>query len=208
VRRSALPIDALHTLGLTVWAAALISAAVAALNVFPVLRNMPITMGAYPGVPATEHWRFAAGEIMEGVFFTADLMQFVAVPMVIITLFMQMSRARAAHRIRGRIRAGALIIAAMLFTLHATTIAPPMNRLLRAQWAAAAQGDTARIEAYRRDFHRLHVRADGILRVNLVLVLIGIALLPSALLVTGSQEKDGERVSAGPRSRTTDRSEG
>ena len=173
-------VDGLHLLALSAWLSALISAAIAAVNVFPTLRDMPLTLGAYPQVPASDHWRYAAGEIMEGVFFLGDLVQFVAVPIVLVTLVLQHLRTPV-QRPRLRIaRTIVIALAAALFALHATTIAPPMNRLLRAQWAAAAEGDLAAAAHAREEFQTLHVRADGILRLNLVLILAGIALMPAA----------------------------
>jgi hypothetical protein len=166
----------LHWLGLVLWVSALISAAVAAMNVFGTLDEMTLTLEQYAAYRSEHHWRLAAGHIMEGVFFTVDLLQFIAVPIVIVTLLLQMLLFRIPFkRPSNLIRTIALVIAGLLFAYHATMIAPKMNRELRAHWSAAERGEVEQAAAHRATFNEYHPVADAILRLNLLLVLVGAA---------------------------------
>jgi hypothetical protein len=165
--------NVIYWLGLILWIAALISAAVAAMNVFPALKAMPIELADYANYPSDQHWRFAAGQIMEGVFFLIDVMQFVAAPLVLITLIAQLAVFRMPLRsISNLARAACIAVAAGLFAYHATMLAPKMNRALREQWEAAKAGEIERADALRAAFNADHQTADAILKLNLILLIV------------------------------------
>ncbi|MHC5113534.1 MAG: hypothetical protein ACYTGP_03800 [Planctomycetota bacterium] len=167
--------NVIHAFALIVWIAALVSAAVAAMNVFPITDTMDLVLERYARYPVEEHRRIAAGRIMDGVFFTVDVLQFVAAPLALITLFAQFTVfrrpgtapwRRPSHVVRG----AAIVLAAALFAGHATFLAPKMNADLRAFWEAAEAGDVETARAHRAAFNRRHPKADAILRANLLLV--------------------------------------
>lgn len=167
----------LYWFGLVFWISAIISAAVAAMNVFPTLKSLNedgLQVAQYAAYPSEDHWRFAAGRIMEGVFFIGDLMQFVAAPIVVVTLLLQFGPVRMKlRRWSNVIRLIVLLIAAGLFGYYATRLAPPMNALLREQWSYAEAGEIEKADAVRATFDDLHGRANLILWVNLGLLLVG-----------------------------------
>lgn len=172
-------ICALYWFGLVFWISAIISAAIAAMNVFPTLKKLNETglqVAQYSEYPAEDHWRFAAGRIMDGVFFAGDLLQFIAAPVVVVTLLLQFGPVRMKlTRLANIIRLAVLLIAAGLFGYYATRLAPPMNALLREQWAFAEAGEIEKADAARSAFNDLHGRANTILYVNLGLLLVGVA---------------------------------
>jgi hypothetical protein len=180
--------NVLHWFGLILWISALVSAAVAAMNVFGTLDKMSLTLERYAAFPAEDHARLAAGHIMEGVFFTVDLLQFIAAPLVVITLLLQLTVFRMRwRRPANLVRVIALIIAGGLFAYHATMIAPTMNRELRAFWAAAEAGDVDEANAHRAAFNAYHPTADAMLRLNLLLVMLGAGASAVALSTTGAR---------------------
>ncbi|MDY7109734.1 MAG: hypothetical protein SYC29_13950 [Planctomycetota bacterium] len=178
-------VNALYWLALIVWSAALISAGVAAMNVFGTLDAMPLELQRYAAYPVDEHPRLAAGHIMEGVFFLVDVLQFIAAPITVLALIAQFVFFRVPfRRLSNILRAAALVIAAGLFAYHATMVAPEMNRELRLFWSAAEAGRIEEAAEHRRAFNACHPTADAILRLNLLLLLIAagasaVALTPA-----------------------------
>jgi hypothetical protein len=169
-------VNVVYWLALIVWISALISAGVAAMNVFPALDGLPLQLEQYAAYPAGEHPRLAAGRIMEGVFFLVDVLQFIAIPLTILALLAQFLIFRLpVKRISSVLRTAAIVIAAGLFACQATMIAPKMNRELRSFWAAAEAGRIDEAQAHRSAFSAYHPRADAILRSNLLLLLVAAA---------------------------------
>lgn len=159
-----------HWLSLVVWISALISAGVAAMNVFTVLdhENLPLLIGRYTAVDPAEHPRLAASHVMEPVFATVDLLQFIAVPLVMLTLILQfVVFGMNARRISNMLRIFLLTIAATGFVYHVAALARPMNAQLRQWWQANETGDVAAAESIRAQFNTLHGKADLTHRLNL-----------------------------------------
>jgi len=166
-----------HLVALLLWCSALISAGVAAMNVFTVLEhdNLPLTVERYSDYPADQHARLAASHVMEPVFTTVDVLQFVAVPLVLITLVLQFALFRMRFRSASNVvRAGCIAIAAILFGYYATSIAPTLNQQLRNWWSHAEAGEVAQADEVRARFNEYHLTADNILKVNLILLIVSI----------------------------------
>lgn len=162
-----------YWLALIAWCAALIAAAIAAMNVFGTLNEIAVSWSDYEAYPAEHHSRIVAGHIMEGVFLLVDIMQFIAVPLVMIMLLLQLTAFKQPwRRASNLLRSVCLIIASALFVYHVLAIAPSMNGELRRYWSAASSGDVARAESHLQAFNRLHPKADAILRLDLLLVLV------------------------------------
>jgi hypothetical protein len=170
-------LDALFVLGLALWIAAIVSAAVSAMNVFPGLDPMPITHADYAAWPLAEHGRLAASLVMERVFFTVDLLQFMAIPLVVVTGIARLALSpELRRRRRAWMAAVAIFLATAGFAAYAASIAPPMNRALRQFWTEAAAGNLDAAREHRERFDEGHRIADPLLRLNLVLLLIGLGL--------------------------------
>ncbi len=183
-------INIIHWLAIIIWTSAIVSAAVSAMNVFPAMDDMPLALDQYPAYPVTEHPHLAAGRIMEGIFFTTDLLQFAAVPLVVLTLAAQIFFFHSSlKRITNIIRTACIVIAAGLFAYHAFALAPNMNRELRSYWSAAEAGDLVAAQSHRDAFNTYHHKADPILRINLLLLTATIA---STSIALGPTKNDGE----------------
>jgi hypothetical protein len=163
-------------LGLVLWISALVSAAVAAMNVFPGMDRLPLTLDAYTAYPSDEHPRLAAGMLMEGVFVTVDLLQLAAAPLVLAALLahhvvFRLKWRRPAHLVR----AACILAAAGMLAWHVTVLAPRMNRALHRFHEAAAAGDVATARGHRAAFNTDHPTADAILRLELGLLIVAAA---------------------------------
>jgi hypothetical protein len=177
-----------YWLALIIWTSALVSAAVAAMNVFSTLPDMAIELERYRSFPIEEHGRLAAGHVMDGVFFLVDVMQFVAVPLVLLALLAQLFVFRMRWtRPANVIRALCLIVAAAAFAFHAGVLAPRMNRNLREFWSAAEAGEIQTAREHRALFHADHQLADPILRLNLVLLLVAVGASAAAMTPASPQ---------------------
>lgn len=163
-----------YWIGLLLWCAALISAGVSAMNVFTVLTpdNLPLSVERYADFPREMHPRLVASHVMEPVFTTVDVMQFIAIPLVVLTLALQVTLFRMRlRRPANAFRAVTIVAAAVLFGYHVTSIAPVMNGLLRDWWSAAQAGDVAEAERVRAQFNSYHTTADNLLKINLFIVI-------------------------------------
>ncbi len=174
--------NAVYWLALILWISSLISAGVAAMNVFPTMDSMPLQLEQYAAYPQQAHPRLAAGKIMDGVFFVVDMLQFVAIPFLGIMLILQFTVFRMPlKRLSNVIRTTCIVAAALLFAFHATMLAPKMNRELRAYWTAAEAGMIDEARQHRHAFNQKHPTADLALRVDLLLLVIAAATSAAAL---------------------------
>lgn len=174
--------NAVYWLALTMWIAALASAGIAAMNVFGTLQAMPIRLERFSALPLEAHGRIAAGQIMEGVFFTVDVIQFVAAPLTVLMLLAQLAIFRLPLRSPSNlIRTVCVLGAACVLAFHAVMLAPAMNRHLRQYWRSAEAGDLAVAHSHLDQFNDRHVVANRLLQANLVLLVIGVAASAAAL---------------------------
>jgi hypothetical protein len=161
---------------LAVWLSALVTAGISATMVFGRLPETPMTLERYPAYPVEEHGRVAAGEVMADIFFAVDVVQFIVVPLTLITLGLQLTVfGFPARRPANVVRGACLLLATLLFGWYAIRLAPALNGELRLFWTAAQAGDVAAAEAHREAFAGDHATSSLILKVNLLLVLLGIA---------------------------------
>lgn len=177
--------NVIYWLALCFWLAAPITAGIAAMNTFGTLPEMPMQLEQYSAYPAEEHGLLAAGIVMEKNFFVVDVIQFASVPVVIITLILQLFLFKMPlRRPANVIRAICLIMAGGLFALYAFTLAPRMNKSLRDYWQAAAAGEIDQARVHQQSFQIDHPRAESILKINLFLLVIAVGASASAMTPT------------------------
>ncbi|MCZ6835769.1 MAG: hypothetical protein O7G85_08350 [Planctomycetota bacterium] len=166
----------LYWLAMIFWIGAIITVAIAAMNTFGTLPapGMGVQLELFSSYPTEHHGRLAAGMVMEKNFFVADAIQMFAIPVVILTLFLQLFTFHMSIRKPANIvRAVCLVGAALAFGWYGLTIAPGMNRELRTYWEEAKAGNVEQAEIHRAAFEVDHPRAERVLQINLILVLIG-----------------------------------
>ncbi|MCA9295978.1 MAG: hypothetical protein KC983_05660 [Phycisphaerales bacterium] len=171
-RRSVQWLSAIHALALTIWSATLISAAIAAMNVFPTMKVMAIDAERFDALPRDEHGLIVAGVVMERIFATIDIVQMAIAPIAVLTGIIVFYRSRACPRPwSARLHVVAIVLAGVLLAGHLTMLAPTMNRELHAFWSSAEAGDVEDAREHRAAFDELHPFADTLLRANLFILL-------------------------------------
>ncbi len=163
-----------YWLGLMLWFASLMTAGISAMNTFGTLPDLGVRLDSYPDYPGSEHGRLAAGMVMERNFFVVDVIQMLAIPLVIAMLLLQLfGFGMKLRKPANLIRTACLLIAAGLFAFYASAIAPRMNSELRMYWQQAEAGELEQAKIHRDNFDLDHPRAELILTVNLFLLIVG-----------------------------------
>jgi len=122
----------IYWLGLMLWVGSLMTAGIAAMNTFGTLPDLGVRLDSYADYPSAEHGRLASGMVMERNFFVVDVIQMLVVPLVIVTLLVQLfGFGMRLRKPANAIRTVSLLLAAGLFALYAFSLAPRMNRELR-----------------------------------------------------------------------------
>lgn len=161
-----------YWLSLAVWLSALVAGGIAAVHVFGRLPALEPALERFEAYPAAEHGRIAAGMIMSDLFFTTDLVQFVAVPLALITAVLQVTLFRQPiRRPANLVRLGCVVIAAGLFAYDAIAVAPAIYAELNDYWAAAEAGDIDGAAIHAEAMASRHDTAELVLQANLLLVL-------------------------------------
>jgi hypothetical protein len=173
---------AVYWLSLAVWLAALMAAGLSAVHTFGKLPRTPLVLEPFAAYPVEEHGTIAAGLVMADVFVTVDFIQFVAVPLAVLMLALQLTVFRLpAGRPSNIVRAACLVLAAALFAWYAAAVAPPLNGNLRAYWDAARAGDLETATGHRDLVGAYHSTARLVLQLNLALVVATVAASAVAL---------------------------
>ncbi len=171
-----------YWMGLAVWLSGLVTAAISASMVFGRLPDMSLSLRRFQAYPVEEHGTIAAGLVMSDVFFAVDVVQFIAIPVVVVTLVLQLAVFGVpARRPANVVRAACLLLAAALFAWYALLLAPTLNSELRLFWQAAEVADFDAALRHREIFRAGHTTARHILEVNLMLVLVSLAASAMAL---------------------------
>lgn len=171
-----------YWLGLAAWLSGLVTAGISATMVFGQLPDMSLSLQRFEAYPVDEHGTIAAGLVMADVFFAVDVVQFIAIPLVVITLALQLAVFGVpARRPANVVRTACLLVAAALFAWYALLLAPSLNSELRLFWQAAEAADLDAAQRHRELFGADHTTARHILEVNLLLVLVSLAASAMAL---------------------------
>ena len=171
-----------YWLSLAVWFSGLVTAGISASMVFGKLPGMSLELQRFQAYPIDEHGTIAAGLVMSDVFFAVDVVQFIAIPLVLITLVLQLVVfGLPARRPANVVRGVCLLGAAVLFAWYALMLAPSLNSELRLFWQAAAAADLDAAQRHREIFRAGHTTARHILEINSLLVLVSLAASALAL---------------------------
>lgn len=178
----------LLAVGLSLWLAAIACAAVAAMNVFGTLDNLPLDTETYAAFDFDEQSRLVAARIMSGVFGTVDWMTFIGAALSAAGLM-------GVWMLPGRFRARNLILtlgigAGAVCCIMYAIMSPELHSLLADRLAAAESGDVESARAIVAEFDPLHERANRLFQFQLGAVLI-------ALIAFGSQQPQQRRYSDG-----------
>ncbi len=179
----------MHLLAIAVWFGAVAMSAVVAAVVFPLMRELDPTLGAYPEF-AGDHAVLAGGHVGARVFLIADVVQFVCGLAVLATTIVLVGFLRLP--IRRWSTAGRLVAvggAVLISSYHVMVLAPRMDDNLKAYWVFAEQGATEQAEAARARFSADHPTASRTLSGTAALLLV--AFVSGAWSAQGREREIG-----------------
>lgn len=170
-----------YWLALTLWVSALVAAGVAAAGVFSVLPKLGLSLQRFNGYDHAEHGRLAGGLVLEPVFTAIDIAQAIVVVLVVAMLLLQLTLFRQPLRRPAHVvRTVCIMAAAALFVVRIMTVTPPMNRELRAYWAAAEAASASDAAEHRKAFDALHPVASRMFNATLLLLVVAVAASAAA----------------------------
>jgi len=163
--------EAVHVTALGVWCGAVVMTGAAAAVAFPTMKELDPTLPAYAGYPG-DHWSLAAGTVMAQVFTLADLVQLVAATLAGMTFLASVAFFRMPLRRPVNVLRGALLLATIgVLAFHLFSLAPRMNRAMRAYWDAAAAGNVETADRHKQTFDELHPQASTVLSATAAMTL-------------------------------------
>jgi len=185
-------ISIVHILLMVIWASAIISAAVSAMNVFPTMRDMDVYAARFEAMARDEHGMLIAGVVMNGIFRTVDVMMMIVAPIAMITGIAVFYRLAPCPRSwSARIHIVTLVLAGTAAAVHLSVLAPSMYADLHAFWSSIESGELEQAATARAAFEERHHLADALLRATLFIVLASIG----AFISTLATNTDGNRPS-------------
>ncbi|MFG0307508.1 MAG: hypothetical protein ACF8Q5_15000 [Phycisphaerales bacterium JB040] len=162
--------ETLHLFSLALWLGAVVMSGVVAAVVFPLVRELDPTLGAYPEFTG-DHANLAAGRIAARVFLIADGAQFAGAFLALVTVTALILRGAISNRrLAHGVRVVALAVALTSVSYQLLLLAPRMDRNLSAYWAAAEAGDNQAAETARLAFAEDHPTASRTLSITALAV--------------------------------------
>lgn len=182
-------IEIVLPLSLVLWAATLLSVAVAAMGVFITLPKSNVVLPEFTAyvnatstteaAAAANYGRIAGGLVMAPVFAKTDQAQAILGSIAFVTFVARallLRRCWRDQRLRTLLQ-GALIASALaLVAWHNAVVAPRMDDALRSFWDHARAGEVAEADQARATFDADHHAADALFRVRFALVMTAIAV--------------------------------
>lgn len=165
----------LHVVALSVWMGAVGMSGLVAAIVFPTMRELDPTLGAYGGYEG-DHALLGAGRIASKVFFSVDIIQFVCASVALGAIVLLVVTGYSLNTLARVFRVIVLCMTLALLSYHLLLFMPELQRLLNGYWEHAAQGDTGTADQYKDRFLEFHGTASRILGGLTLMVLINIVL--------------------------------
>lgn len=167
--------ETVHLLSLSGWLGAVVMSGVVAAVIFPLMRTLDPTLGAYPSFTG-DHSNLAAGRVAARVFLISDAAQFALATLALVSLAVLIVRGAITNRRWGHgLRILALSVAITTLSYHLMILGPRMDSNLHAYWASAQAGNNEAAETARLAFNDDHPKASrslGILAVSVGLCLV------------------------------------
>ena len=178
-----------HLIALAVWLGSVAMSGVVAAIVFPLMRKLVPTLGAYPNYEG-DHALLAAGRVASKVFFTVDAIQFVCASVALGTLAMLIAMGYSLNTMARVMRVLVLCMTLALLSYHLFFFMPGLTQTLNGYWDFAAAGNTAQADVFKDRFLESHSMASNLLGGLALMVLINLALAAWTLTAT---PKAGEK---------------
>ncbi len=169
-------LETVHLSAMGIWVGTLGMAGASAAIVFPTMRSLEPTLGAYP-LYTEPHWRLAAGHVAAKLFFASDLVQLVCAPLAGIALVLMVMKKVVpwpSRLIAGRLVVLTLLMAVLSYRFF--VLAPRMDRDLALYRAAASAGEMEPAAQHLAAFNADHPTASRIMTTTFVLALLGLVI--------------------------------
>ncbi|MBL4591363.1 MAG: hypothetical protein JKY96_05325 [Phycisphaerales bacterium] len=167
----------LHLLSLALWMGSTAMSGVVAAIVFPTMRKLDPTLGAYPDYTG-DHAILGAGQIASKVFLAVDTIQFICASLALGTFIVMLLCGYSLNTLARVLRSILLCGALGLLSYHLLILMPAMNLDLRTYWDAAEIGNTVLADTHKDNFLAMHSTASrtigGITLVVLVTFFLGL----------------------------------
>ncbi|MBL1216888.1 MAG: hypothetical protein D8M59_05270 [Planctomycetes bacterium] len=166
--------NSIYWLALSLWLGALVMVALTAAVIFPTMRDLDVTIPEFAEAGYTgDHWRIAAGHVMEILFLVLDFTQLICMTVALLVTALQFTVLGVSlRRFTHVTRIFAILIASGCVCWHVFMLSPQMNRDLRAYWEAARAGDFAAADVHQQAFESAHPTASRLLGSTAVLVAV------------------------------------
>lgn len=167
-------LETVHLSAMGVWVGTLGMAGASAAIIFPTMRALDPTLGAYP-LYTEPHWRLAAGHIAAKLFFASDLVQLVCAPLAGLALVLMVLRKIVPWP--SRMMAARLLVLTMLMAVLSYrffVLAPRMDRDLALYRGAAAAGEMEPAAQHLAAFNADHPMASRIMTTTFGLAFVGL----------------------------------
>lgn len=181
--------EAIHITVMGVWCGVIVAMGAMAAVIFPEMKHLGPSLPAYASYPG-DHWKLAAGQVMNRVFMIGDWVGAGAAAIGLVTWLVAApaGRGRALTIVRGlAVVASAAISAASLGWLHRE-----MGAELASYTSAAAAGDIAVAEAHRARFDEFHPVASGLMKAQLAAVLVAVIAAAAQITAAGRPAAEPE----------------
>ncbi len=164
-----------HLLALSVWLGGVSMSGVVAAIVFPTMRQLDPTLGAYPEYQG-DHALLGAGRIASRVFFTMDAVQFICACVALGTIAFMVAMGYSLNTLWRVLRVIVLCATMGLLSYYIFIFMNAQTRTLNAYWEFAAAGDTQQADQFKDLFLQSHGSASRILGAIAIMVMLNIVL--------------------------------
>ncbi len=172
-------IESVNALVLGLWAGALAMVGVAAAFAFPTMKSLDPALPGYASYTG-EHWRLAAGAIMNPLFGVVGLIGKVSFLVVCVLLAVLLAKKHVSFRSRTFGVRTVMWLALGALTLYVDRVLwSPMNELFEAHQQFALAGNNEGSVRVMAEFDALHAKASPLMGAQLVII---VSLLVASLV--------------------------
>lgn len=182
-----------HLLALSVWLGAVAMSGVVAAIVFPLMRELEPTLGAYPNYEG-DHALLAAGRVASKVFFTVDVIQFVCATIALATIVVLVVCGYSLNTLARVLRVIVLCMTLALLSYHLLLFMPGIMQMLQGYWDNAAMGNTQVADRFKDEFLAQHSKASNILGALALMVMVNIVV--AGITLTGRAKGESPEPSS------------
>ncbi len=183
-----------HLLALSIWLGAVAMSGVVAAIVFPLMRELEPTLGAYPNYEG-DHALLAAGRVASKVFFTVDVIQFVCATIALATIVVLVVCGYSLNTLARVLRVIVLCMTLALLSYHLLLFMPGLMQMLQGYWDNAAMGNTQVADRFKDEFLAQHSKASNILGALALMVMVNIVV--AGITLTGrAKGESSEQIPA------------